>query len=80
VAILQLVASRRAIAAMPHWAVQPFLDRDYVASKSIRKNGTFANLYAATSKSLAQAVYMKEFLDTMRRISFSSLKGITPPA
>jgi len=76
VAILQLVASRRAIAGMPGWAVQPFLDRDYVASKPIRKNGLFANLYAATSDTLAQAAYMKEFIDTMRRISFGSLKGI----
>lgn len=78
VAILQLVASQRAIAAMPGWAVQPFLDRDYVAYRPIRKNGLFANLYAATSDAGAKAAYMREFLDTMCRISFSTLKGITP--
>lgn len=78
VAILQLVASKRAIAAMPGWAVQPFLERNYVASRAIRKNGLFANLYAATTDTLANSAYMTEFLETMRRISFSSLKGIEP--
>jgi LysR family transcriptional regulator, regulator for metE and metH len=77
VAILQLVASQRAIAAMPGWAVQPFLDRDYVTARPIRKNGLFANLYVATTTSAAHAAYMREFLDTMQRISFSSLKGIS---
>ena len=78
VAILQLVASHRAIAAMPGWAVQPFLDRNYVVSRPIRKSGLFANLYAATTSERASSVYMLEFLDTMRRISFSTLKGIEP--
>lgn len=76
VAILQLVASHRAIAAMPGWAVQPFLDRDYVASKPIRKNGLFANLYAAMTEEQSKSAYMIDFLDTMRRISFSTLKQI----
>lgn len=78
VAILQLVASHRAIAAMPGWAVQPYLEKNYVASRPIRKSGLFANLYAATTTEKASAVYMLEFLDTMRRISFSTLKGIEP--
>lgn len=78
VAILQLVASQRAIAAMPGWAVQPYLDKGYVASRPIRKSGLFSNLYAATTTDRASAVYMAEFLDTMRRISFSTLKGIEP--
>lgn len=78
VAILQLVASQRAIAAMPGWAVQPFLDRDYVASRPIRKNGLFANLYAATSQASAKAAYMKEFLEKIRQISFTTLQGISP--
>jgi LysR family transcriptional regulator for metE and metH len=78
VAILQLVASQRAIAAMPGWAVQPFLDRNYVVSRPIRKNGLFANLYAATTEAVAKSAYMIEFMDTMRRISFSTLKRIEP--
>lgn len=78
VAILQLVASHRAISAMPGWAVQPYLEKSYVISRPIRKSGLFANLYAATTTERAVSVYMVEFLDTMRRISFSTLKGIEP--
>jgi LysR family transcriptional regulator for metE and metH len=78
VAILQLVASHRAIAAMPGWAVQPYLEKSYVVSRPIRKSGLFSNLYAATTTERATSVYMVEFLDTMRRISFSTLKGIEP--
>lgn len=78
VAILQLVASNRAIAAMPGWAVQPYLERGYVVPLPIRKNGLFSNLYAATTTESANSVYMAEFIDTMRRISFSTLKGIEP--
>jgi LysR family transcriptional regulator for metE and metH len=78
VAILQLVASHRAIAAMPGWAVQPYLEKSYVVSRPIRKSGLFANLYVATTTERSSSVYMVEFLDTMRRISFSTLKGIEP--
>ncbi|RYD35329.1 MAG: LysR family transcriptional regulator [Verrucomicrobiaceae bacterium] len=77
VAILQLVASMRGIAAMPGWAVQPYLDRDYVASRPIRKSGLFANLYAATTREAAGTSYMMEFLSIMKRVSFNTLKGVT---
>ncbi len=76
VAILQLVASLRGIAAMPGWAVQPYLDRDYVASRPIRKNGLFANLYAATTREAAATSYMIEFLAIMKRVSFNTLTGV----
>ena len=76
VAILQLVASMRGIAAMPGWAVQPYLDRDYVASRPIRKSGLFANLYAATTREAAETSYMMEFLSIMKRVSFNTLTGV----
>lgn len=76
VAILQLVASQRGIAAMPAWAVQPYLERGYVASRPVRRQGLQANLYAATARSLSGAAYMKEFIEVMKHVSFASLKGI----
>lgn len=76
VAILQLVASGRGISAMPGWAVQAFLDRGYVEQRRIRKNGLHANLYAATTSSLISLVYMREFIETMKQVSFEQLKGI----
>jgi LysR family transcriptional regulator for metE and metH len=80
VAILQLVASQRGIAAMPGWAVQPYLERGYVAHRPVRKTGLHATLHAATTHTLASTAYMREFIATMKRVSFQSLKGITPTA
>ena len=76
VAILQLVASRRGIAAMPRWAVQPFLDRQYVVSRPIGKNGLQSALYAATTDRLTKVAWMSDFQEIMRRVSFASLQGI----
>ena len=76
VAILQLVASRRGIAALPGWAVQAFLDRDYLAAKPVGKHGLFASLHAAIPRSLADLAYMRAFVDTMCAISRKTLKGI----
>jgi LysR family transcriptional regulator for metE and metH len=77
VAILQLVASRRGIAAMPRWAVQPFLDREYVVARPIGKKGLQSSLHAAMTEAASTAAYMRDFLDIMRRVSFASLSGIT---
>ena len=76
VAILQLVASGRGVAGMPGWAVQPFLDRGYVAHRPVRRSGLHATLYAATTEELAGTAYMAEFIETMRRVSFEQLRGI----
>lgn len=76
VAILQLVASRRGIAAMPRWAVQPFLDREYVVARPIGKHGLESALYAATTDRLAASPWMADFQQIMRRVSFASLQGI----
>jgi LysR family transcriptional regulator for metE and metH len=78
VAILQLVASGRGLAGLPGWAVQPFLDRGYVAHRPIRRNGLHATLFAATTETLASAAYMGEFVETMREVSFEQLRGIEP--
>lgn len=76
VAILQLVASHRGIAAMPRWAVQPFLDREYVVARPIGKKGLTSALYAATTSALAKVAWMSDFQQIMRRVSFASLQGI----
>jgi len=80
VAILQLVASGRGVAALPGWTVQPFLDRKYVISKPVGKNGLSSRLYAATTPVAGRLAYMQEFLRIMREVSFSTLKGIEPLA
>jgi LysR family transcriptional regulator for metE and metH len=76
VAILQLVASGRGVAALPGWTVQPFLDRKYVVGKPVGKNGLHSRLFAATTKNAASMAYMQEFIRIMREVSFATLEGI----
>lgn len=78
VAILQLVASRRGLAALPAWAVAPYLERAYVAARPIGKHGLWAELYAAVRKPEAGSAYLADFIATVQRESFARLPGIRP--
>lgn len=78
VAILQLVASGRGITAMAGWAVQPYLDRNYVVSRPIRRNGLRTNFYMATDRSKVNLAYMQGFIELNRKICFQNLHGIEP--
>ncbi|HEY9063385.1 MAG TPA: LysR family transcriptional regulator [Burkholderiaceae bacterium] len=77
VAMLQLVASGRGLAALPLWAVKSYLDRGYVASQRIGEHGLTGRLYAATAQRLADKPYVVEFVRTMRETSLRSLPGVT---
>ena len=61
VAILQLVASRRGIAALPNWGVKNYVDLDYVVAKRIGAKGLWNDLYAIVPRSLAGKPYVTEF-------------------
>jgi LysR family transcriptional regulator for metE and metH len=78
VAILQLVASGRGVAALPGWTVQPYLDRKYLAWKPVGKGGLHSRLYAATTEPASLHAYMQEFLRIMREVSFATLERIAP--
>lgn len=78
VAILQLVASRRGLAALPGWAVHNYLERGYVLAKRVGKAGLWSKLYAATTAATAQLPYIRDFLATVRRTSFATLPEILP--
>lgn len=67
VAILQLVASGRGIAALPEWSVSSYLARGYVVGKSLGENGLECELYAALPESLAGKAYMRDFIGNIRR-------------
>ncbi len=77
VAILQLVASGRGLAALPLWAVKNYLDRDYVASKRIGERGLHSQLYAATPEHLGDWACLAEFVDIMRETSMRHLPGVS---
>lgn len=69
VAILQLVASGRGIAALPRWSVMPYLERGYIVGKSLGTDGLFCELYAAVPESLSSKAYLQDFINTIRTSS-----------
>jgi len=77
VAMLQLVASGRGLAALPLWAVKSYLDRGYVASQRIGAGGLTGRLYAVSPQRLAGKAYLDEFVRIMRETSLLGLPGVT---
>ena len=76
VAILQLVASRRGIAALPNWGVKSYVDLDYVVAKRIGTGGLWSDLYAVVPRSLAGKPYVSEFVSIVRNECSATLEGI----
>jgi LysR family transcriptional regulator for metE and metH len=77
VAILQLVASGRGIAALPSWTVGNYIDRGYVVSRPIGPSGLSCELYAATTHAGAEAAYIREFIALTREQSLTELTGVS---
>jgi len=78
VAILQLVASRRGVAALPNWGIKNYLDYEYVIARRIGKNGLWSDLYGATTREMAGQPFVRDFLETARRECFAKLDGVVP--
>lgn len=76
VAMLQLVASGRGVAALPLWAVQSYLDRGYVTARPIGDKGLRGELHAASLPSLSAKPYLQDFVQVTRETSFVTLKGV----
>jgi LysR family transcriptional regulator for metE and metH len=77
VAILQLVASGRGVAALPSWTVGNYIERGYVVSRPIGRDGLRCELYAATTRSGAEAAYIREFIALTRTLSITELRGVS---
>ena len=65
---------------MPQWAVQGYLNTKYVVDKRLGKKGLRGELYAVSGLAITKAAYMQDFLQTLRKVSFSRLPGLTPLA
>jgi LysR family transcriptional regulator for metE and metH len=76
VAILQLVASRRGIAALPNWGVKSYVDHDYVVAKRIGSGGLWSELHACMPKALAAKPYSSDFVEIVRHACAARLDGI----
>ncbi|AZI14579.1 LysR family transcriptional regulator [Avibacterium paragallinarum] len=77
IAIIQLVASKRGIAALPFWAAKPYLDRGYIVAKKITNQGLYSNLYAAFREMDAEVAFVDDFYQTVKAQSFSTLPGLS---
>lgn len=76
IAIIQLVASKRGVAALPYWAVRPYLERGYVVARKITEQGLYSNLYGAIRESDAEMAYISDFHHTVQSESFGSLPDL----
>lgn len=76
VALLQLVASKRGISALPRWAVKPYIDRQYVTQLKLGAKGLQAELHAAMVATHAHKPYMQDFVRIMREVSLKALEGV----
>jgi len=77
IAIIQLVASKRGIAALPYWTVMPYLEKGYVVHRQITANGLQSELYAATRTEDADKSYLDNFCQIVRERSFTDLPGLS---
>ena len=76
IAIMQLVASRRGIAALPNWGVKNYVDHDYVIAKRVETKGLWSELYAVAGQALAQRPYFGDFVSIVRDTCAAQLEGI----
>ncbi|WP_373741181.1 LysR family transcriptional regulator [Neisseria sp.] len=76
IAIIQLVASRRGIAALPYWTVMPYLEKGYVISRPITSDGLQSKLYAAMRAEDSGKSYLDNFCQIVRDRSFADLPGL----
>jgi LysR family transcriptional regulator for metE and metH len=79
VMILQLVASRRGVAALPSWVLTEYLARNYVVAKPLGAESMWCTLYAAIRSEDAEFPYLMAFFEQAREVSFGLLHGIRAP-
>ncbi|OBW95310.1 LysR family transcriptional regulator [Gallibacterium salpingitidis] len=76
IAMIQLVASKRGVAAVPYWAVLPYLERGYVVARKITDKGLYSNLYAAIRVEDQHIAYIDDFYETVKNKSFATLPDL----
>ncbi|MCO6504431.1 MAG: LysR family transcriptional regulator [Snodgrassella sp.] len=77
IAIIQLVSSRRGIAALPYWTVIPYLEKGYVVARQIGTMPLQSELYAAIRENDQDKSYLENFCQIVRENSFADLPGLS---
>ncbi|MCH8503200.1 MAG: LysR family transcriptional regulator [Ectothiorhodospiraceae bacterium] len=78
VMLIQLVANRRGISALPNWALQEYLGRDNLRALQLGPDGLWSTLYAAIRSEDRDAPYMDAFIRLARERTSQTLSGIEP--
>ncbi|MES2325250.1 MAG: LysR substrate-binding domain-containing protein [Pseudomonadota bacterium] len=76
VAILQLVASRRGVAALPNWAIKNYVDYDYVQARPVGAQGLWSDLFVSVPDTLAPKAFLADFVGVIREQCARTLDGI----
>ena len=76
VAILQLVASRRGVAALPNWAIKNYVDYDYVLAKPVGATGLWSDAFVSVPPALASKAFVADFVNVIREQCARTLDGI----
>lgn len=76
VAVLQLVASRRGIAALPNWAIKNYVDYDYVIARPVGDHGLWSDLFVSVPEAQKHRAYVLDFVNVIREQCASALDGI----
>lgn len=76
IAIMQLVASRRGVAALPNWGIRSYVDHDYVIAKSIGKQGLWSNLYLIAAQDTIEKQYVIDLKEIIKNTCLTQLEAI----
>lgn len=76
VAVLQLVASRRGLAALPNWAIKNYVDYDYVIARPVGEHGLWSDLFVSVPPALQSKAYVQDFVGVIREQCARTLDGI----
>lgn len=74
--MVQLVASRRGVAALPNWALAEYLEHRLISSVRLGEEGVWRNLYLAVRREDVSKAYMQAFYELAQKTSFATLKGV----
>jgi LysR family transcriptional regulator for metE and metH len=75
-AVLQLVASRRGIGALPHWAIKHYVDDEYVIARPVGEHGLWSELFVSMPEAQQHKAYVLDFVHVIRAHCAASLDGI----
>ena len=74
--MVQLIASGRGVSVLPSWAVTEYLEKGYIAARSLGENGIWPTLYAAVRTDSESKNYIQAFTSLAKTLSRSTLKGV----